>query len=82
MIKWFIIALIIGVIAGFILGFEVRDRIEPDIILMDMVQVQEYLNEKIEADPWIAPELLEVDGVIGPATVKAWERASAMGVGI
>ena len=54
----------------------------PEPVLRDIVQHQEYLNTRIEADPWIAPELLEVDGIIGPATIKAWERACTMDYGV
>jgi len=76
LIIWTIVVFAIGWVCGATLWSELPQK----PILMDIVQTQKYLNECIAQDPWIAPELLEVDGIIGPATIKAWERASAMEV--
>ena len=75
-IMLFVIALLmlaLGVILGLTIGNNSNTT-----KLMDIVQLQEYLNERIAEDPWIAPELLEVDGKVGPKTIAAWERAAAM----
>jgi len=49
---------------------------DPPVRLLDPIQLQEYLNMKIEQDPQF--ELLEVDGRIGAKTIEAWEYYSAM----
>ena len=46
----------------FMLGFEIRDRIEPDIILMDTVQTQQYLNKLWIQDP--CPPIFEDNGIV------------------
>jgi len=78
---YILIIILLGIILtilGFVLGLSVGNS--PEFIFVDPIEFQRRLNIRIKADPWIATELLEVDGKIGKKTIEAWERASAMEV--
>ncbi len=70
----FLVGLIL-LLLGFVLGLHIGKG--SPITLMDMVQVQEYLNVRIGQDPAPPFGLLKVDGRIGAKTVEVWEWYSA-----